>query len=104
MAYLINKSAMPGASVDDMMVILFGEAASVTENRDLGTEARLVDEFLVSIMGPSSPVEQMQGGLHHLMEDLPLNLFHGRGTIEGATRALWWLLGRQISSGADLPL
>jgi len=86
------------------MMVVFGEAFSVTENRDLGTEARVVDELLISVTGPSSPVEQMQGGLVHLMKDLPLTLFHGRGTIEGATRALWWLLGGQIRSGADPPL
>jgi len=46
----------------DMMVI-FDVDASVTENRDLGTAKPLVDELLVSITGPSSPAEQMQGGL-----------------------------------------
>ena len=100
MAHPINKSALPGASVADMVVV-FGEVALGTENGDLGTARRLVDELSLSIIGPSSPVEQMQGGLVHLVEDLPPNLFHGRGTIEGATRALWWLLGRQIRNGAD---
>ena len=67
---------MYGAFVADMMVV-FGEAVSVMENRDLGMEPWVVDDFLISVTGSSSPVEQMQGGLVHLMEDLPLNLFHG---------------------------
>jgi len=94
---------MFGAFIAVVMVV-FGEVASVTENRDLGRATQLMDELWVSIIGLSSPVEQMQEGLLHLMEDLPLNLLRRRGIIEGATRALRWLPGRQIRSGADPPL
>jgi len=58
MAYSINKSAMLGAFVA-VMVVVFDEVALGTENGDLGAATRLVDDLSLSIIGPSSLVEQM---------------------------------------------